>query len=76
MSIYQFRIAQRNEPIPPVPYFFFSTVVGSGDCTPLEDADFSRDRVAQSASGVAVRGLCHLRSDIDLEYLRVSQSQS
>ena len=54
--------------------FFFSTVVGSGDGTPLEDADFSRDRVAQSASGVAVRGLCHLTAVG--HRLRVSQSQS
>lgn len=59
MSIYQFKIAQRNEPIPPVP----------GDGTPLEDADFSRDRVAQGASGVAVRGLCHLGSDLDLDWV-------
>ena len=61
-------------PFHPFHTFFFSTVVGSGDGTPLEDADFSRDRVAQSASGVAVRGLCHLTAVG--HRLRVSQSQS
>ena len=70
-------MAQRNEPIPPVPYLFFFRLSLAQETAPLLKTLTSVETESPRALRAWLSEDCviSLRSDIDLEYLRVRVEQ-